>query len=261
MPGMPAAPEHPIVTVFPTTEPGETLLDVYTRTFTGFGENPRSTVYLSLPMTGGGAREYVRQQQPDLSPHDLAMQSIRTNAQYADAVVAHTFPVFGAPEVTLPPRIAPRPTFDEIHFNLFWLLYNGGLKPSDAQTFLSYLADNAFDGACFSNFAQSREERLQVYLHLSQLYRDFLADYQCQVNPLAGMVMFPDFAASLGCTLELLTAQILNIPVRKLLFDRKYPGFIQFAEQHAPWLLLDTDSNRDSQIEGDGKQLIVLQSL
>jgi len=256
--------ERPRFTTFPehNGHPEQnSVTGVYERTYQHI-PTPRSEVYVSTPLTSGGARRlFITMTDGSLSITEIISNTVQRNRHFVDTVIEEAETLFPEERITLPHRIGMRDGWGEVDYNRYWMYYLSGIRPDYAQTFEDVFSSNGIvDRTVFDNHAGERDRRLEEYKRLLQGFTRFIREEGMPINPVSGIALMPDHQYSLGCSLERELGQFLGIPMREIYFDRNHPRFGNHVSQVAEWLLMDYGELQSPTVDGDGRNIIIFRA-
>lgn len=208
--------------------------NLYAKMFGKFSR-PRHEVYMSTPLTSGGARRLSK----TLEKQRISLATIISlNGHFAHAISQEINVSFQKASVTLPHMIGFRKDWGELEYMKFWMYYISGLKLSHVKKFSNLLKNcNIIDRNVFNDYRKPKEQRAQEYQRLLNYFAGFLRMNRKFVNPISRIYMLPDHSLSLGCCFEKKLAVSLGVCVKEIFLDSSHPEFTDKIAQFAPWLL------------------------
>ena len=116
---------------------------------------PRSEVYVSTPLTSGGAKR--------LSLGSVA-ETVQRNSRFVETVIVEAEHLFAEERLTLPHRIGTQKGWGEAEYLRYWMYYLSGVPAEKVGEFeAQVVSGKIIDSQIFNNHGGDKKERLVQY--------------------------------------------------------------------------------------------------
>jgi len=174
---------------------------------------PSNEIYCSSPVTSANYGLLISNGTLDKA---LKPKVFKLNARLNERIVSGIDPyLLGKDSAFTLPHTFPQITgWGEYDYLLFWLMYFSRLSEDSASRFSSQIRqDRSIDIKMFNDYSQDRRLRWNEYLKLIPHYQSAVNQDEKPENRITAMVAFPGHNKSLGCSVELLAASSIGIPI------------------------------------------------
>ncbi len=212
---------------FSSTQQLNSVLSAYSDIFPRIN-TLRNELYLSSPMTSGGARRLFSNS--ELSETEIVSASISHNRKLSEVFLEYSDELL--PEnVVASPFHFKQPGWTQYEYNLFWMYYISGISTDDVATFD---ASNTVSQLKKLHMGASGETIKDLYAQLVDAFIEY-SQNSIQLNPVSRVLFFPDHTVSLGCHLEKTLSLKLGIPTYEIVCNMSHHKADELFVS-APWI-------------------------
>lgn len=213
---------------FSSTEQQPTVLSLYSDIFPRINSQ-RNELYLSSPMTSGGARRLFDTSL--LSEEEKITASITHNRVLSETFLYHAAQLLTEAVIASPFHFSQKSGWSQYDYNLFWMYYISGISVEDAQIFDT---SNIVSSLRKQHLGADHSGIKEIYMSLIEAFIDHTKNL-IQTNPVSRIIFFPDHTVSLGCFLEKNLANKLGIPTFEVACNLSHSNSDELCAI-APWV-------------------------
>lgn len=213
---------------FSSTQQRHSVLSLYSDIFPRIN-TLRNELYLSSPITSGGARRLFTDSL--LSEVEIVLASKSRNRELSETFLKHSNQLLAEDIVASPFHLNQVSGWTQFDYNLFWMYYISGISVSDATVFyaskLVTQLKKQFIGASHSMIKEMYTQLIDAFIEYSK--------NSVQLNPVTRIIFFPDHTVSLGCSLERTLSHKLGIPTYEVVCNMSHHKADELSNI-APWI-------------------------
>ncbi len=212
---------------FSSTQQRHSVLSLYRDIFPRIN-SLRNELYLSSPMTSGGARRLFINSL--LSEAEIVSASISRNRKLSETFLEHSDALLSENVIATPFHFK-QPGWTQYDYNLFWMYYISGISIGDAAVFD---ASELVSQLRKQHIGASHESIKEQYTQLINAFVEY-SQNSVQLNPVSRVLFFPDHTVSLGCHLEKTLSHKLGIPTYEVVCNMSHQKADELCST-APWI-------------------------